>query len=349
MSRPAAIEPEVATVLGSYNCTAACESCCFDSRPGIRERLSRSEILRFIDQAAALGTVRLIVFSGGESFLLGKDLEEAVRHAARAGLKTRCVSNGYWARTPEGARARLGPLRDAGLGELNVSTGDFHQAFVPRESVINAAVAGLDLGLDVVVMVEIHKGRAVTAKDILGDARLARAVRRKGRPIFRVIESPWAPTTVLGTVPQEAGLLADRGNVHRKEGCDSVLSTIVATPDRRLGLCCGLTRESIPELNVPLPAGDLKDALDAAAGDFMKIWLFVEGPEKILAWAAAKDPKIEWEGRYAHRCHACLAIFRQRRVKDAIRRHYREKVSEVLLRYSIVSKVRSRRPPEVPA
>jgi hypothetical protein len=41
----------------------------------------------------------------------------------------------------------------------------------------------------------------------------------------------------------------------------------------------------------------------------MKIWLFVDGPERILAWAAGKDPRIEWENRYAHHYHACLTLF----------------------------------------
>jgi hypothetical protein len=77
----------------------------------------------------------------------------------------------------------------------------------------------------------------------------------------------------------------------------------------------------------------LDGLLDAGAHDFMKIWLHVDGPERILAWAASKDPGIDWEGRYAHHCHACLALFEDPLVRTAIRAHHRERVDDVLARY----------------
>lgn len=333
----AVLTPQVATILASYNCTAACENCCFDSHPGIRQRLPLDEILRFIDQAAGFETMRLVVFSGGECFLLKDDLDAAVDHATRLGLSTRCVTNAYWARTEEIALRRLEKLKAAGLRELNVSTGDFHQRFVPQKSVINACVAALRLGLDLVVMVELQRERKVRAAAIQSDERIVAAARRPGRGLFKVVESPWMPMTPGGNVPQPSRTVLGRDNLHRKTGCDSVLTTIVATPSGRLGMCCGLSREKIPELNEDLPKEQpLKQVYFASSGDFMKIWLFVEGPERILAWAASKDATIAWEGKYAHRCHACLALFKDERALRVIRDHYSEKVPNVLLRYSLM-------------
>ncbi len=73
----------------------------------------------------------------------------------------------------------------------------------------------------------------------------------------------------------------------------------------------------------------------------MKIWIAVEGPDKILAWAASKDPLIKWENRFAHHCHACLMLFRDQRVRDVIRNHYQEKVPEILLRHSLAAQARA--------
>ncbi len=91
----------------------------------------------------------------------------------------------------------------------------------------------------------------------------------------------------------------------------------------------GSPRERIPELNVDWEAGSLNRALEAGSQDFLKIWLYVDGPERILAWAADKDSRIQWENRYSHHCHGCLALFDDPLVRDVIRTRYRERVEDV--------------------
>ena len=332
------LSPTIATVLASYNCTAACENCCFDSHPGIRKRLSRAQILAFIDDAKKFKSLRLLVFSGGECFLLGKDLTAGVRHATDLGLHTRCVTNGYWAKNEETALARLSELKEAGLCELNISTGDFHQRFVAHDTVVNGVLAALKLDLPIVVMVELQLTRRVTAATIRNDPRIQAAIGSHKPGLFKIIESPWMPMSADEILPQHRNRLINRDNVHRRKGCESILTTLVATPSGRIGSCCGLSREHIPELH--LDAGEMGAAYEKAATDFMNIWLSVEGPEKILAWAAGKDPAIEWENRYAHHCHACLKVFSDDRVRSVIKAHYREKVDEVLLKYNLLTRSR---------
>jgi len=336
---PGIMSPTVATILASYNCTAACEHCCFDSHPGIKQRLSRSEILDFIGAARKFTTMRLIVFSGGECFLLGDDLVAAVQHAKSLGLRTRCVTNGYWARTEKAATARLVELKAAGLDELNVSTGDFHQKYVPQRSVVNGAVAGVKLDIPTVIMIEMQKVRGVTARSFMRDPRIAALHKTQKAGMLRMVESPWMPMSADKVIEQPRGRAVDRFNVDRRKGCRSVLTTLVMTPTHKVGICCGLTREHIPELHLDFNGGaTLREAYEDAAADFMRIWLFVEGPDRILAWAATKDQGIEWEGRYAHHCQSCLALFNTPRVRQVIRDHYHEKVSEVLMRYALIAK-----------
>lgn len=117
--------PTTLTILPTYRCTAACNNCCFGSHPGIDEsvvgRIPHERIINYIDQAADMG-IRLIVFSGGESFLLKKaELDGAIAHATRRGMFTRCVTNGFWAITKYRALKRLRSLRESGLTELNLS------------------------------------------------------------------------------------------------------------------------------------------------------------------------------------------------------------------------------------
>lgn len=327
--------PEALTILGTYRCTAACEDCCFDSNPHVKGRLELDDILSFIREGARFSSCKVVVFSGGECFLLGADLVTAVEYATSLGLSTRCVTNGYWARSLEGGRTRLGALRRAGLKELNVSTGDFHQKWVPQESVVNAVRLSVELGLDnTVVMIELQRERRVTAASFSSDPWVA-ATLADSPSAFRIIESPWMPMNPRAVIEQDRTVFLNRGNLHLRGGCRSVLKTIVVTPQKRVGFCCGLSRERIPELNADWDGGSLDELLEAGSGDFMKAWLYVDGPDRILAWAAEKDPHIDWENRYAHHCHSCLALFSDPRVRAVIREHYRERVDDVLARFVV--------------
>ncbi|HVF06722.1 MAG TPA: radical SAM protein [Frankiaceae bacterium] len=327
------LEPEVLTILGTYKCTAACENCCFGSNPYLTERLALDDILAFIREGARYPSCKLVAFSGGECFLLGDDLVAAVAYATELGLSTRCVTNGYWAKSVSHGRRRIRELADAGLKELNVSTGDFHQRWVAQETVVNAACLGVEAGFaDTLVLVELQRERRVTRRDIESDPRIAALLAGSGGR-FRVLESPWMPTDLHETIAQPEHRMLSRRTLHLRGGCDSVLRTIVVTPSHRLGFCCGLTREQIPELNTDWDGGPLDPLLEVGGRDLMKIWLYVDGPERILAWAASKEPRIEWEDRYAHHCQACLALFADPLVRDTIRAHFTERVDDVLLRY----------------
>jgi MoaA/NifB/PqqE/SkfB family radical SAM enzyme len=327
------IQPEVVTILGTYRCTAACENCCFGSNPYLTKRLALDDILAFIEESSHYPSCQLVVFSGGECFLLGDDLATAIEYATSLGLRTRCVTNGYWAKSLRHGRRRLSAIVEAGLKELNVSTGDFHQQWVAQDTVVNAACLAVEAGLrNTVVMVELQKERRVTAASIAADPRVRELLAVEGAP-FRLIESPWMPMNAEDHIAQSDNQLLSRRTLHLRGGCESVLRTLVVTPERRFGFCCGLTRERVPELNAPWDRGTLNDLLDAGSRDFMKIWLHVDGPERILAWAAGKDSRIDWEGRYAHHCHACFALYADPLVREAIRTHHRERIDDVLARY----------------
>jgi MoaA/NifB/PqqE/SkfB family radical SAM enzyme len=327
------VEPEVVTILGTYKCTAACEHCCFGSNPYLTKRLDLADILAFIREGARYSHCKVVVFSGGECFLLRDDLVTAVRYATSLGLATRCVTNGYWAKSLRHGRRRLQDLVDAGLKEINVSTGDFHQQWVAQETVVNAACLSVELGIaHTLIVVELQATRRVTAEKLSSDPRIQRLLTDPGAH-FQMIESPWMPTDYRDRIDQPADRLLSRRTLHLRGGCETVLKTIVVTPERRFGYCCGLTRERIPELNAPWDGESLDELVLAGSRDFMKIWLHVDGPERILAWAAEKNPGIDWENRYAHHCHACLALFADPLVRDVIRSHYRERVDDVLARY----------------
>ena len=300
-------------------------------------------------------TVQLLVLSGGEPFLLGNDLDVVVARAKMYSLRTRIVTNGYWAKSYQLASDRLARLFKAGLTELNLSTGDFHAEFVPLERVAYGARAAIDQGMSVVVMVERFSNRHLLAEDLKNHPLIREALSDEQRSEkLNIVESPWMErgATQQGisgrsveagqSVVQEPEVLVNTETLASRRGCTSVLNTLTITPYERIGACCGLPREEIPELDVGSAREQgLANCYEAGRNDFMKVWLAVEGPEQILAWAAEHDKTIEWENRYGHQCEACRAVYKDPKVAAVIKLHYKEKVPDILLQFAALDRVNS--------
>lgn len=339
--------PCALTVLPTYQCTAACKNCCFACNPSVEGRIPQDRLLHYIREAKKAPSLRLIVFSGGECFLLGEDLDEAIGVASDSNIITRCVTNGYWAETADVARSRVQALAAQGLDELNISTGDFHQRWVDIERVGYAAEAAVVEGLQTVVMVESHKGRKFnrtslvdtpSIKRIYDDPELSRR--------FQIIESPWMSNKSEIGVAQTPDQLISRANMNASGGCTSVLSSIVISPSEYLIACCGLAHEQIPAMRLgSLRCRTFAELIEQARVDFLKQWIMIEGPHKILQWAAEKDPSIEWEDMYAHICDACRRLHSDERVMEVIARYGEEKATDVMLRFNIFDRFGARLPP----
>lgn len=340
--------PSALTILPTYTCTAACENCCFGCTPRVEGRIPQDRLLQYIRQAKTLPSLRLIVFSGGECFLLGHDLDEAVGIAASGnGVITRCVTNGYWAETREAARERVRTVAAMGLDELNVSTGDFHQRWVDVERVGYAAEAAVSEGLRAVVMVEVREGSRFTAAALIDTPPIKRIyadAELKAR--FQIVESPWMSNKADRSVAQPRDRLISRANVTSSGGCTSVLSSIVISPAEYLIACCGLAHEQIPAMRLgSLRSRSFEELIEHARTDFLKQWIMIEGPHKILRWASQKDPSIEWEGQYAHICDACRRLHSDERVLKVIAEHAQDEVADVMLRFNLFDRFGAALPP----
>lgn len=340
--------PTHLTVLPTYRCTAACAQCCFESNPHVEGRIPLDRILGYIDQAARdFPTLRLVVFSGGECFLLRHDLDAAIAQAADRGLATRCVTNGYWATSKKTAAERLAPLYEAGLSELNFSTGDDHQKFVPYERVVFGAATAAEFGLRALIVVEGRAGARFTMDDALAHPDLAEFMRASpARANLDLLNNIWIPFRDDLEIAQPDAAYRTRERLERFRGCDNVLENMVITPHERLASCCGLTFEHIPEMKIgDARARGLRELYDGQLEDFMKIWIRVEGPEKIFFFATQKDPGIPFPNGATHPCQTCAALFLNPRVRRVLREHYLEKVPEVMFRYQVMRTLKRRSDP----
>ena len=319
------------SVMLTYQCTAACEHCGTLSHPRAKGDLSEERLLAAIEAAPALGFGN-VVFTGGEATLRPKRLARGITAAREAGLLTRLVTNAYWARSREKAEAMIAGLVDAGLNEINFSTGEEHLRFVPLDRIGHAVAAALRAGLTTCAMIELRTGRQIDADTVraLPEIEAARAETGLSPTL---IESPWMPLDPWRRGPSPDKRMTGDDNLAARSGCDSVMQTYTLMPDGKVKACCGIGARLIPEMTVGALDDDdfLARSITAAEADFMKYWLRFEGPEKILAWCAAYEPDIDWKGMYAHRCQACLRIYKDPQVQRVIREHFHEIFPDVML------------------
>jgi radical SAM family protein len=340
--------PTHLTILPTYRCTAACAQCCFESNPHVEGRIPIERILDYIDQAARdFPTLRLVVFSGGECFLLREDLDRAIARAASHRLATRCVTNGYWATSKRAARDRIAPLYEAGLTELNFSTGDDHQKYVPFDRIVNGALTAAEFGIGALIVVEGSREARFTMKDLAAHPEIAEFIRSSpARERLTLLNNIWIPFQDDAAITQADEVYRRRDRLGRFQGCDNVLENMVLTPHEQLASCCGLTFEHIPEMKLgDARARALRELYDSQMDDFIKIWLRVDGPEKIFHFATQKDPGLGFPDGATHPCQTCAALFLNPRVRAILKEHYLEKVPDVMFRYQMMRTLERRSDP----
>jgi len=334
--------PRILSLITTHRCTAACEHCCFNCSPQVDSAIPPDRLATLIEETAEVPSIRLVVFTGGECFLLGRRLDALIGRCRELGLDTRCVSNGYWATSRPAAEARVRELKAAGLGELNLSTGVFHDRFVPWERVLWAAVAAASAGLGVVVNIEAFEGAAF-AGDALADHPLVRPFLADGG--IRINRGAWIPSgSEWAGCSAPAGGLTHAPDCLRfndatgRTACPSSLRVVSVNPAQDLISCCGLNLEQIPQLRLgSLRSRTLREVLDRVPPDLIKMWIHAEGPERVLEFVQSKDPSFPLPLDSAHICHTCQYLFRSPRALEILRDCQGEVEARILEKYLLLS------------
>lgn len=318
--------PHTMTVLCTYQCTAACRQCCFESSPKVKGRLSKGTIIKRISEAKASfpKTLKMVVFSGGEAMMLKDDLIQSIKFCSENGLMTRVVSNGYWGKTEEKAEITAKKLKNAGLCEINISTGRDHLEWVPLSSAINAIVATVREDIQGVITVE-SDGDGSVLRAIYEDKNIIPHIESG---ILIVQSNSWMP---FHSNAEKRDQKIDKNSL--REGCGQVFENIVVTPHDNLSSCCGLTLEHIPEMRLGKNSGkNMRDLYMGQLEDFMKLWIKVEGPYSIIEKVMGPDSKNYLDGA-VHICEVCATLHKNGEIKSAIKNRYQEFVHEIVTRF----------------
>ena len=331
------ILPRTLSLITTYKCSASCENCCFECSPHRQEELPLSEAKKYInDVSKKFPSIRTIVLTGGENFLNVEKTICLLNHAKRKGLNCRIVTNGFWASSQEKAYNLLKRCKDAGLDEINFSTGDDHLNFVPIKNITNAISSALSLDITTIVNIESGKGREFNRKKLL--AKLDSSLLSTKRNKFSIINGMWMPFTQESLNNLQP---INKGYFHPvMDRCTNLFSGITISPNCHLLACCGLPVKYIKYLDLGnLYNNDIKELFLYQFNDFLKIWLFVEGPYKILLFIEKMLKEDIPELKVlSHMCFYCACLFTNKKYLTAAQYFYNQKYESVIVRFYLLLK-----------
>lgn len=344
-------------------CNATCAHCIVESGPH-RAGVMDPEVARAaIEGASRLPDVRLVVFTGGESFLHLDEILALCRFSGAQGMKTRVISNGYWARTPEAAAAMLERIVDQGVDQLVISFDAFHLPYIAPERVLNvhrgarlakrapylAFSTVIPARADAQELVEVPGGlrfpRAVietlAAYDFplehcvprtIAHAQLALLDREEARGRFkramvheRAMVS-WESLALGGRAAREARHLTMMKPLPAAPTPCSIAGSQVTIPSNgRLFPCCSAwTNHTEHAFGAVGKDGDFATLQAQMLDDPLVRFIHDHGPGELLAFL--RDKGASAPGRYSDICNMCDALFARfslDELRNAVRLYHR--------------------------
>ncbi|MCV2886251.1 radical SAM protein [Aestuariibacter sp. AA17] len=326
-------KPDILTILTTYRCNAACAECCFESNPKVKGRLSLREITKQINDAhEKFKSLKLVVFSGGECFLLKNDLYKSIKEAASLNLMTRCVTNGFWGKTRDNSEKVADMLQQSGLTEINFSTGLDHQKWVPIESVVNSAISTSDRDIFTLITVEKDTQDSDFLEKIINHTKLKEKIY-SGKILVQ--SNSWMPFRENHI---ERGEQLDSNTL--RKGCDQVFKNVVVTPHNLLSACCGLTLEHIPEMKLgDLGSNSIETLYNSQKNDFLKHWIHTDGPYAIIEKVMGSEFINNEMPNFSHICQACVFLHKDERIVKKLKSEYKKYIPETVFKISLNTKV----------
>lgn len=328
------IKPSGIVLLTTLRCTAACDNCCFGCTPKQGRTMTLDEMKNYVDMSLAAypDTISSLDLTGGECMLLGKDIERIMSYAKSKGLKSSMVSNAFWATDYDKAYSTLKRLKRCGLTKVSFSTGADHNRYVPWMNVRNASVAASRLGMETELRVELQFGHMEIARELENDKDI---LELKNQGILKFSMNTWMNYSKDNR--ERNRKMRYIGSV-KKNSCQSLFQSIIINPYGEVYACCGIGVCHIPQMRLGNVYQEPVNVIyERAFEDFMKVWLFVDGPDAVLKYVHQKTGQ-KFPCHTSHLCDICRAIFRDKTIIPLINENFYDAAYIPLISYETIAK-----------
>lgn len=321
------------SIVTTDGCTARCSHCLMNCTPHKKNKVQFEQIQKSIDQVVKNYNVKLIVFTGGESTLLGEDLIRAIRYCTLNFLRTRLVTNAHWATNPERAKRYIENFRSVGLCELDISVDDYHEPFVPLENIRNVWQASKGAGFDSVVLANSHgKNDKITPsfiQDFLGEkiqisTPELRALEKneakpaKDKTIYQIYENTLQKSGRAESLDESKfDIITNQNTLSCR--CTWAVNDPVLSPMGHIWACCGIPADNNPILDL----GDankekVKTIFNRASKDVFLNAIHYLGPLWLCKFVE-EHSKIRFSRNFCGVCEICSALTNNKKAVQVLR------------------------------
>lgn len=344
------LESQSLTILTTDTCTASCAHCCMNSSPTRRGRLSAPQIRDYIDQAASSTTIKTVIFAGGEPLLLGEDLFLSLERVREKGMRSRLVTNAYWATSESRARDVTRKLRDAGLDELNISIDDFHLPYINSLNVKRAFDAAMLLDFESIIIAhctgpntkfndrELDELLGVTLPRIYdeetGRKRRSGTERESVKRPYVAVSNSNVQYIGRGTVKLNMDDIPAReewrSEAREVGGCPWAVRSPAISPAGHLLSCCGFEVAGNEVLDIgDLNQHSLAQLLNDADNDLALNVIAIDGPYRIMDFLQAREPGLPFRKQYGSFCELCQHIVTDATIREAFLKNISARAPEI--------------------
>jgi hypothetical protein len=240
-----------------------------------------ADIRQILEQALRVGTIKWVIFEGGEPFLYYRTMLWGLRAAREVGFKTGIVTNAYWATSVDDAREWLTPVAEIGISDLSVSDDDYHYGSGDENLARYAREAAQELGLPVGKITIEDPKDYMTAIAWKGKPVVEGRVLFKGRAAEKLVAGlptrPWTSFTEC-----QAEDFSNQSRVH-------------IDPYGYVHVCQGITIGNMKQTPLPQLFADFHPERHPICGPILQ-----GGPAALV-----KAYSVDHADRYVDECHLC--------------------------------------------
>ena len=302
------------------------------------------EMKNLVVQASDLGTESIALTGGEPTLIKYEELCNYFRFVKQETSITniRIVTNGHWAKSYDKAYSILKDWKDAGLDELNVSCGEFHQEFVPIENIGNAYKAGCDLDFVTVLLAgEFTKSKRenkLTPYDfekVLG----CRIMQHHDSSPFVTHKHTFTCNNAVYYGRGKKFIKLADVPVFKYENipntCNHAISSLSLHPDGLVTICCGVGLRDVNFLNIGKWREEmLQIIVDRSNDDLFANLIRFYGLKALKEKLMATHPELGLTHKpfYTGLCEMCFELFTNEKVLNYLNTNFLDLEDELITR-----------------